>query len=153
MLEVGQKAIDFKLKDHDGNEIGISDFKGKKIVLYFYPKDNTTGCTKEACSFRDVYDDLLDAGAVVIGISPDSQVSHKKFSDKLTLPFYLLCDEDHKVAEIYGAWGEKKMYGKSYMGILRTTFIIDHDMNIVKVFKKVSPEGHGNEILKIVNTI
>lgn len=150
MLTAGQKAVDFALKDSDDNEIILSDFTGKKVVVYFYPKDNTPGCTKEACSFRDVYDDILDLGAVVIGISPDSQASHIKFREKFGLPFYLLCDEDHKVAEIYGAWGEKKMYGKAYMGIIRSTFIIDENMNIMKVFKKVSPEGHSEEILNIL---
>lgn len=150
MLTTGQKAVDFALKDSDGNEVRLSDFIGKKVVVYFYPRDNTPGCTKEACSFRDVYDDILDLGAVVIGISPDSQASHKKFREKFGLPFYLLCDEDHKVAEIYGAWGEKKMYGKTHMGIIRSTFIIDENMDVLKVFKKVSPEGHGEEILNIL---
>ncbi len=147
MIEAGSKAADFTLKDEQGNDVSLADFKGKKIVLYFYPKDNTPGCTKQACSFRDVYDDILETGAVVIGISPDKPTSHKKFKEKFNLPFYLLCDEDHKVADSFGAWGEKKMYGKTYMGIIRSTFIIDEDMNVIKVYPKVTPEGHGEAIL------
>jgi peroxiredoxin Q/BCP len=148
MLKISDMAVDFTLNESDGKEIKLSDFKGKKIVVYFYPKDDTPGCTKEACSIRDAYDDILDTGAVVIGISPDGQGKHKKFKEKYQLPFYLLSDEDHKVAESYGAWGEKKMYGKVYMGIIRSTFIIGEDFTIKKVFPKVSPEGHGKEILE-----
>lgn len=147
MLKAGDKAIDFKLKTTENNEISLSDFKGKKIVLYFYPKDDTPGCTKEACGFRDVYDYILEAGAVVIGISPDDEASHEKFRNKYNLPFFLLCDEEHKVSEMYGAWGEKKSYGKTYMGIIRSTFIIDEELVIEKVFPKVSPEGHAEEVL------
>ncbi|KNY27530.1 thioredoxin-dependent thiol peroxidase [Pseudobacteroides cellulosolvens] len=150
MIEAGSKVEDFTLKDEQGNDISLADFKGKKVVLYFYPKDNTPGCTKQACSFRDVYDDILETGAVIIGISPDKPASHKKFKEKFNLPFYLLCDEDHKVAEIFGAWGEKKMYGKTYMGIIRSTFIIDEDMSVIKVYPKVTPEGHGEEILDFI---
>lgn len=147
MLEVGDKAIDFSLKSSDGEDIRLSDFKGKKVVLYFYPKDNTPGCTKEACSFRDIYDYILDDGAVVIGVSPDNESSHRKFKDKYGLPFYLLCDEDHKVSELYNVWGEKKSYGKIHMGIIGSTFIINEDLTIAKVFRNVSPEGHADEIL------
>lgn len=150
MLKVGDKAIEFKAKSAEGKEISLSDFKGKKVVLYFYPKDNTPGCTTEACGFRDVYDYILEAGAVVIGVSPDNEASHVKFRDKFGLPFYLLSDEDHKIAEMYGAWGEKKLYGKTYMGIIRSTFIINEDMVIQKVFPKVSPEGHAEEILDLL---
>lgn len=150
MLKVGDKAIEFKAKSAEGKEISLSDFKGKKVVLYFYPKDNTPGCTTEACGFRDVYDYILEAGAVVIGVSPDNEASHVKFRDKFGLPFYLLSDEDHKIAEMYGAWGEKKSYGKTYMGIIRSTFIINEDMVIQKVFPKVSPEGHAEEILDLL---
>ncbi len=150
MLKSGDKAIEFKLKSFDGRDISLSDFKGKKIVLYFYPKDNTPGCTKEACGFRDIYDYILEAGAVVIGISPDGEKSHAKFRDKYNLPFYLLSDEDHNVSIMYGAWGEKKMYGKTYMGIIRSTFIINEDLIIEKVFPKVSPEGHAEEILDLL---
>ena len=121
MLSVGNKAPDFTLMDETGREISLSDFKGKKVVIYFYPKDDTPGCTKEACSFRDVYDDILAAGAVVIGISKDDTSSHQKFKNKYNLPFYLLSDPDHKVIEKYGAWQEKKMYGKTSMGTARIT--------------------------------
>lgn len=148
MLKQGDKAIDFVLKDSEGNNIKLSGFENKKIVLYFYPKDDTPGCTKEACSFRDVHEEILEAGAVVVGISPDGQAKHKKFKEKYNLPFFLLSDEEHKVAESYGAWGEKKMYGKTYMGIIRSTFIIGEDFTILKAYPKVSPATHGDEILK-----
>jgi peroxiredoxin Q/BCP len=148
MLQEGTKAIDFNLPDQDGNMISLKSFEGKKIVLYFYPKDNTPGCTTEACSFRDVYDYILEAGAVVIGISPDNSKSHMNFKNKHQLPFYLLSDTDHKVAEAYGAWGEKKMYGKTYMGIIRSTFIINEDGIIAKVYPKATPKEHGAEVLK-----
>jgi peroxiredoxin Q/BCP len=147
MLKAGDKAIEFALKSSEGKDVKLSDFRGRKIVLYFYPKDDTPGCTKEACGFRDIYDDILEAGAVVIGISPDNEASHEKFKNKYSLPFYLLCDEDHKISEIYGAWGEKKSYGKTYMGIIRSTFIINKDMIIEKAFPKVTPESHAEEIL------
>ncbi len=150
MLKAGEKAVNFVLKTTDDKEVSLSDFKGKKIVLYFYPKDDTPGCTKEACGFRDVYDYILEAGAVVVGISPVGEKSHDKFRNKYNLPFYLLSDEDHKVSEAYGAWGERKMYGKTYMGIIRSTFIIDEEMVIQKVFQKVSPEGHAEEVLDLL---
>ncbi|HOV28361.1 MAG TPA: thioredoxin-dependent thiol peroxidase [Pseudobacteroides sp.] len=150
MIEAGSKAAEFTLKDEHGNDVSLANFKGKTVVLYFYPKDNTSGCTKQACSFRDVYDDILETGAVVIGISPDKPATHKKFKEKHNLPFYLLCDEEHRVAESYGAWGEKKMCGRTYMGIIRSTFIIDEDMTVIKVYPKVTPEGHGEEILKFL---
>ncbi|MCX7708303.1 MAG: thioredoxin-dependent thiol peroxidase [Clostridia bacterium] len=153
MLAEGQKAINFELMDDYGNNIRLSDFIGKKVVLYFYPKDNTPGCNTEACSFRDVYDDILQAGAVVLGISMDDQNSHRKFRNKFGLPFYLLSDPDHKTAEAYGTWGEKKMYGKAYMGILRSTFVIDETGVVRKVFPKVSPEGHGEEILNTLREL
>ena len=148
MLEVGNKAVDFKLNNHEGKPVSLGDFKGKKIVLYFYPKDNTSGCTIEAEGFRDVYDDILEKGAVVLGVSPDAQKSHENFRTKYNLPFHLLSDEDHAVAEAYGSWGEKKMYGKSYMGIIRSTFIIDEKGKLTHVFPKVSPKNHAEEILK-----
>lgn len=147
MLEKGNKAIAIKLKNHEGKEISLKDFKGKKIVLYFYPKDNTSGCTIEAEGFRDVYDDILEKDAVVLGVSPDAQKSHKNFKNKYNLPFHLLSDEDHSTAEAYGAWGEKKMYGKTYMGIIRSTFIIDESGTVSHVFPKVSPKKHAAEIL------
>lgn len=150
MLKENDKAYKFTLPDSEGNDISLSSFEGKKVVLYFYPKDNTPGCTKEACSFRDVYDDILKVGAVIIGVSPDSTTSHGKFKRKFGLPFYLVSDYDHSVAEAYGSWGEKKMYGKTYMGIIRSTFVIDENGIIIKAFPKVSPEGHGQEILNIL---
>lgn len=148
MLKVNDKAIDFKLNDAEGNEVSLGNFKGKKVVLYFYPKDNTPGCTIEAKGFRDVYDEILETGAVVVGVSPDGQDSHCKFRDKFELPFHLISDPEHTLAEAYGAWGEKSMYGKKYMGILRSTFVIDENQNISHVFPKVSPKTHADEILK-----
>ncbi|MCB2298443.1 thioredoxin-dependent thiol peroxidase [Clostridium tagluense] len=150
MLKEGDKAPGFTLKNEGNQDIMLSNFNGKKVVIYFYPKDDTPGCTKEACSFRDVYDDILDAGAVVIGISADNSTSHQKFKDKHTLPFYLLTDADHSVIESYGAWQEKKMFGKTYMGIVRSTFIIDENGTIIKTYQKVKPEEHGEEVLKVL---
>lgn len=150
MLNQGDKAVDFLLKDSHGKDIRLSDFKGKKVVLYFYPRDNTPGCTKEACSFRDVYDLILAEGAVVLGISTDTEASHQKFRERHGLPFYLLSDVDHKAAEAYGAWGEKKLYGKTNMGIIRSTFIINEKGEIIKVFPKVKPENHGEEVLNVL---
>jgi len=153
MLKVGDKAPDFKLKDEREREISLSDFKGRKVVIYFYPKDDTPGCTKEACSFRDVYDNILEAGAVVIGISKDDESSHSKFKSKYNLPFYLLSDPEHKVIERYGAWQEKKMFGKINMGIARITYIVDEEGIIQKTYHKVNPETHGEEILKDLKNI
>jgi peroxiredoxin Q/BCP len=150
MLKEGDKAPDFILKNEQDQEIALNDFKGKKVVLYFYPKDNTPGCTKEACSFRDVYDDILDAGAVVIGISKDDINSHEKFKNKHKLPFYLLSDTNNNVIESYGAWKEKKMYGKTFMGIVRSTFIIDENGIIINIYPKVKPDTHGEEVLKVL---
>ena len=147
MLKQGDIAADFLLNDSDGNVVSLSQFKGKKVVIYFYPKDNTPGCTKEACSFRDVYDLILAEGAVVLGISKDSEETHQKFRQRNGLPFYLLSDVEHKVAEAYGVWGEKKLYGKAYMGMMRSTFIIDGQGKILKIFPKVKPENHGQEVL------
>lgn len=148
MLKVNDKAINFKLNDADGNEVTLESYKGKRIVLYFYPKDNTPGCTIEATGFRDVYDDILDTGTVVVGVSPDGLASHCRFRDKYELPFHLVSDPEHTLAEAYGAWGEKKMYGKTYMGIIRSTFIINENQVISHVFPKVSPKTHADEILK-----
>jgi peroxiredoxin Q/BCP len=147
MLKENDKAYEFTLPDANGTPVSLSGFIGKKVVLYFYPRDNTPGCTKEACSFRDIYDDILKTGSVVIGVSPDNEASHKRFQNKFGLPFYLLSDPDHKVAEAYGAWGEKKMYGRSYMGIIRSTYIIDEQGIIKKVYPKVTPDSHGEEVL------
>jgi len=148
MLQEGTMAPDFTLPADGGGEVTLSDYRGKKVVLYFYPKDNTSGCTTEACGFRDDYSQLLAAGAAVLGVSPDSVKSHDGFKAKYSLPFALLSDPDHRVAEMYGAWGEKKMYGKTYEGILRATFLIDEKGRIVKVFPKVKPAGHSQEVLE-----
>jgi thioredoxin-dependent peroxiredoxin len=153
MLKTDEQAPDFSLNNEKGEKITLSDFKGKKIVLYFYPKDDTPGCTKEACGFRDIYDYILEAGAVVIGVSPDGQAPHIKFKEKYNLPFYLLSDESHKVSELYGAWGKKKMFGKSYLGIIRSTYLIGADFTIKKVFPKVSPEGHAEEVLESLGEV
>ncbi len=147
MLQEGTVAPDFTLQADGGGEVTLSDYRGKKVVLYFYPKDDTPGCTTEACNFRDGYGQILAAGAAVLGVSPDDVKSHDRFKIKYNLPFALLSDPDHRVAEMYGAWGEKKMYGKTYMGIIRSTFIIDEQGTIVKVFPKVNPEGHISEVL------
>lgn len=146
MLQEGAVAPDFTLAS-DAGEVSLSDYRGKKVVLYFYPKDNTSGCTTEACGFRDDHAAFMAAGAVVLGVSPDSPKSHSNFKLKLGLPFALLSDPDHKVAEAYGVWGEKKMYGKPYMGILRTTFVIDEQGRIAKVFPQVKPQDHSKEVL------
>ena len=148
MLQEGTMAPDFTLAADGGGEVSLSDYRGKKVVLYFYPKDNTSGCTKEACGFRDDYSTLLASGAAVLGVSPDSVKSHDGFKAKYSLPFALLSDPDHEVAEMYGAWGEKKMYGRTYEGILRSTFLIDEEGRILKVFPRVKPAGHSQEVLE-----
>ena len=147
MLSTGVKAPDFALPADDGTTVTLAELKGRKVVLYFYPKDDTSGCTKEACGFRDSWKDVQRAGAVVLGVSPDGIASHQKFKQKYSLPFTLLADADHRVAAAYGAWGEKSMYGRKYMGILRTTFVIDGDGRISRVFEKVKAEGHAAEVL------
>jgi peroxiredoxin Q/BCP len=148
MLKVGDKAPAFSLPSDSGKVVALKDFKGKKVVLYFYPKDDTSGCTVEACEFRDHWGAVQRAGAVVLGVSPDGVASHGKFKAKHALPFPLLVDEDHAVAEAYGAWGEKSMYGRKYMGILRSTFLIDEQGRIMHVFQKVKPKGHAAEVLE-----
>ena len=148
MLEEGKKAPGFSLPSDSGKTISLDDFKGtRKVVLYFYPKDDTSGCTTQACEFRDSWKAVEAAGAVVLGVSPDGVASHGKFKGKYQLPFPLLADVDHAVAEAYGAWGEKSMYGRKYQGILRTTFVIGTDGRIEKVFQKVKPKGHAAEVL------
>ena len=147
MLKAGDPAPDFTLVSDGGQEVSLSDYRGQKVVLYFYPKDDTPGCTAEACAFRDDHSDIVAAGAAVLGVSPDTIKSHDKFKAKYNLPFALLSDPDHRVADMYGAWGEKKMFGKSYEGILRSTFIVDEEGKIVKVFPKVTPKGHSREML------
>jgi peroxiredoxin Q/BCP len=147
LLTEGTKAPDVSIKIADGEFIKLSDLAGKKVVLYFYPKNGTTGCTKEAISMRNHFDEITARGAVVIGVSPDSVESHERFRKQHNLPFYLGSDPDHKVAEAFGAWGDKKMFGKVYKGIKRSTFIIDEQGVIVKVFDKVSTETHGHDVL------
>jgi len=151
MLETGKKAPEFTLPDGNGNEVSLSDFKGKKVVLYFYPKDNTSGCTQEACDFRDTFPEFGKVNAVILGMSPDPVKSHKKFSDKFELPFTLLSDENKEVLEAYGVWKEKSMYGRKYMGVERTTVVIDEDGIILHVFPKVKVNGHVDEVLKVIN--
>ena len=150
MLEENELAPDFALESDQGETVTLSDLRGKKVVLYFYPKDDTPGCTKEACSFRDDYSQFLGKGAVVIGVSPDPEASHQKFRAKYGLPFYLLSDPEHSVAEMYGAWGEKRSFGRTYEGILRTTFVIDEEGVVAKVFENVKPEGHAAEVLEVL---
>lgn len=147
-LEVGKKAPDFEVKDQNGKMVKLSDFKGKKVVLYFYPKDNTPGCTAQACNLRDNYEALQKAGYAVLGVSSDSEKSHQKFIEKQNLPFTLLADEDLKVHEAYGTWVEKSMYGRKYMGTARTTFIIDENGNLSEIIEKVNTKEHTNQILK-----
>ncbi|MGE5812671.1 MAG: thioredoxin-dependent thiol peroxidase [Ignavibacteria bacterium] len=148
MPEEGKKAPVFTLKNQDGKSVSLKDFNGKKIVLYFYPKDDTSGCTKEACSFRDGFPEFNNLNAVILGISPDSVESHKKFAEKYNLPFTLLSDEPREVIEKYEVWKEKNNYGKKYMGVERTTFLIDENGMIKKVFPKVKVDGHDQELLE-----
>lgn len=150
MLNENNKAPNFTLPDQNGNKISLSQFKGKKVVIFFYPKDNTPGCTKEACSIRDTYSTIKNKNTIILGISPDSTKSHQNFINKFQLPFLLLSDPEHTVIEQYNAWGEKKMYGKTYMGVLRSTFIINEAGNIIKIFSKVKPANHGSEILEFL---
>ena len=151
MVETGKKAPDFTLTDFAGKKHKLSDYKGKPVVLYFYPKDDTPGCTKEACSFRDSYGEYKKAGVEVIGISVDSEKSHEKFINKYDLPFTLLADPDKKVVEKYGVWVEKSMYGKKYWGTARTTFLIDESGKVIHIFEKVKPENHAQEILQVLS--
>jgi peroxiredoxin Q/BCP len=147
MLKVGDKAPDFKLAADNGETLSLKDYKGKKIVLYFYPRDMTSGCTAEACDFRDNIKKIEKKNAVVIGVSADDTKSHVKFKEKYDLPFTLLSDTSKKMLEDYGVWKEKSMYGKKYMGIVRTTFVIDEKGKIEKIWDKVSVAGHVNEVL------
>lgn len=148
MLEIGAKAPDFTLKDKDGNAVSLSDFAGKKVVLYFYPKDNTPGCTRQACAFAASYDRFRAKDIAVIGISKDSVASHQKFAEKYNLPFILLSDPELAAIQAYGVWQEKKLYGKVSMGVVRTTFIIDENGCIEKIMQKVKPDTNAAEILE-----
>lgn len=150
-MNTGDKIPELLGKDQNGNEVKSSDFKGKKLVLYFYPKDNTSGCTAEACSLRDNIDALAAKGYAIVGVSPDSEASHQRFIQKHDLPFTLIADTDHSLAEQMGAWGEKSLYGRKYMGILRTTFIIGPDGTIEHIFtpKAIKTKEHGQQILSL----
>lgn len=148
-IVAGQKAPDFRGTDQNGNIVKLEDYKGKKLILYFYPKDNTPGCTKEACSFRDNYNDMTSKGFDVVGISADSESSHKKFTEKFSIPFPLIADTERTILEAYGAFGEKKLYGKTFLGIKRTTFIIDEEGIVEKVIKKVDTKDSASQIYKL----
>jgi peroxiredoxin Q/BCP len=150
-LKEGVKAPQFKGIDQNGNKITLDDFKGKKLILYFYPKDNTPGCTAEACNLRDNYDTLLKSGYAIVGVSPDTEKSHKGFAGKYSLPFPLIADTAKEILNDYGVWGEKQMYGKSYFGVIRTTFIIDEKGYIEKVITKVDTSGHTEQIFNLYN--
>ncbi len=153
MLEIGMKAPDFALKNSDGEEVRLSDFLGQKVVLYFYPKDNTPGCTRQACAFAGAYEGFKSLNAAVIGISRDSAASHKKFSEKYSLPFILLSDPELEAIQAYGVWQEKKLYGKVSMGVVRSTFIIDEQGNIEKVMPKVKPDTNAADILEYLEAM
>ena len=148
MLEPGTKAPAFEGETQDGNTVRLADFAGRKLALYFYPKDDTPGCTKQACNLRDNWEALQRAGVAVVGVSKDSVESHEKFADKYSLPFPLLSDPDREILQAYGTWGEKSLYGRIYMGIVRTTFLIDEEGVIVGVIKKPKVSGHAEEILQ-----
>lgn len=145
-IEVGKKAPDFKLPASNGETVKLSDYRGKKVVLYFYPKDNTPTCTQQACDFRDAYPAMLDSNTVVLGISPDPVKSHEKFIGKQSLPFLLLSDENHKVCEKYGVWQMKKLYGREYMGVVRSTFLINEKGKLVREWRGVKIKGHVQQV-------
>jgi thioredoxin-dependent peroxiredoxin len=147
VIEEGKAAPDFELQSDSGESVKLSDLRGHPVVLYFYPKDDTPGCTTEACEFRDAYDVFRRRGVEVLGVSPDDVTSHEKFKSKHELPFTLLADTDHKVAEKYGVWGERKFAGKSYMGINRSTFIIDADGKVARAMRGIKPAGHAAAVL------
>ncbi len=152
MLGEGDEAPDFTLRSDAGDEVTLSSLRGKPVVLYFYPKDDTPGCTTQACGIRDAYGDFERAGAVVLGVSPDDERSHVKFREKYELPFTLLADTDHAVAEQYGVWGEKKYMGRTYMGVSRSTFVIDADGNVKKVMHGVKPGTHADDVLGVLGS-
>ncbi|HEY7122170.1 MAG TPA: thioredoxin-dependent thiol peroxidase [Solirubrobacterales bacterium] len=153
MVEEGQEAPDFTLPDQGGNEVTLSDLRGQTVVLYFYPKSDTPGCTTQACGIRDHHNDYEGTGARVLGVSPDTVTAQRKFADKYALDFTLLADENHEVADLYGVWGEKKMYGKTYMGVQRATFLIDADGRVARVFPKVSPKTHDEVVLEALGQL
>jgi peroxiredoxin Q/BCP len=147
VIEEGKPAPDFELKSDAGDTVKLSDFRGRPVVLYFYPKDDTPGCTTEACEFRDAYDVYRERGAEILGVSPDDVASHEKFKSKFELPFTLLADPEHEVAEKYGVWGERQYAGKTYMGINRSTFVIDREGNVASAMLGIKPAGHAEEVL------
>ncbi len=153
MVKVGEKAPDFTLQDAEGSQVSLADFNGKKVVLYFYPKDDTPGCTKESCDFRDTREDFAKVGAIIIGVSPDGVESHKKFRDKYDLPFTLLADPERKAIEAFGVWKEKSMYGKKYMGVERSTFVIDEDGILVDEERKVKVDDHAAKVFERVENL
>lgn len=150
-LQVGKAAPDFELLSDSGGKVKLADFRGKRVIVYFYPKDDTPGCTTQACGFRDAYPQIEEKNAIVIGISPDGEESHQKFKTKYNLPFILLADEDHKVAEAYGVWGEKNLYGKKYMGILRSHFVVDEQGKLVDAQVKVSPADSVERAIQAIS--
>jgi peroxiredoxin Q/BCP len=147
MIEVGRKAPAFTLNDQDGNSVSLKSLRGQKVILYFYPKDDTPGCTKQACGFRDQTGDFAKANAIILGISPDDEASHQKFTGKFDLPFQLLADTEHTACEAYGVWKEKNMYGRKYMGVERSTFIIDEEGTLIGEQRKVKVDGHVQAML------
>ena len=152
MIEEGKPAPEFELSSDSGETVKLSDLRGKQVVLYFYPKDDTPGCTTQACGIRDVYGEFEQTGAVVLGVSPDDERSHVKFKEKYDLPFTLLADEDHRVSEEYGVWGEKSYMGKKYMGVERSMFVIDEDGNVKRVMRKVKPDTHADDVLETLRS-
>jgi peroxiredoxin Q/BCP len=152
VIEEGKPAPDFELKSDSGESVKLSDLRGKQVVLYFYPKDDTPGCTTQACGIRDAYGEFQREGAVVLGVSPDDERSHVKFKEKFELPFELLADEEHKVADEYGVWAEKTYMGKTYWGVERSTFVIDEEGNVKRVMRKVKPDTHADDVLETLRS-
>jgi peroxiredoxin Q/BCP len=152
MVTEGEPAPDFTLTSDAGRQVTLSDLRGRPVVLYFYPKDDTPGCTTQACGIRDVYGELEREGAVVLGVSPDDERSHVKFKEKYDLPFTLLADEEHRVADEYGVWGEKRYMGRTYFGVNRSTFVIDENGNVKRVMHKVKPDTHADEVLETLRS-
>ena len=153
MVSEGSAAPDFDLTADDGEQVSLSQYRGKPVVLYFYPKDDTPGCTTQACGVRDAFGEFQQRGAVVLGVSPDDAASHVRFKEKFQLPFTLLADPDHAVAEAYGAWGEKKNYGRTYFGIIRSTFVIGPDGTVAKAFPRVDPKTHADKVLAALDAL